>query len=184
MADEDEGLGLDDGTDGGAAPSKGGKGLLIPGLLKWVAIGLAAIILIVTVVVITMKIVGGNNTSASTAIPMTEEFTSTREILDWYTSLGMTQTRTQEANPATVRVEVVLGYKKEDKAVSTEITQRTVELKDFLRRYFTQKTAEELRPQNEEALKIEIRNYINDSILSNSKIKEVRFMQLDVIQTN
>ena len=182
MADEDEGLGLDDGGDAGAAPSKGGKGLLIPGLLKWVAIGLAAVILIVTVVVITMKIVGGNNTGTSAAIPMTEEYTASKEILDWYTSLGLIQTRTMEANPASVRVDVVLGYKKEDKATSTEITQRTVELKDFLRRYFTQKTAEELRPQNEENLKIEIRNAINDSILSSSKITDVRFMQMDVIQ--
>lgn len=182
MADEDEGLGLDDSGDGGAAPAKSGKGLLIPGLLKWVAIGLAAIILIVTVVVITMKIVGGNNTGTTAAIPMTEEYTASKEILDWYTSLGLIQTRTMEANPASVRVDVVLGYKKEDKATSTEITQRTVELKDFLRRYFTQKTAEELRPQNEENLKIEIRNAINDSILSSSKIKDVRFMQMDVIQ--
>ncbi|MCR4822266.1 MAG: flagellar basal body-associated FliL family protein [Treponema sp.] len=182
MADEDEGLGLDEGGDAGAAPSKGGKGLLIPGLLKWVVIGLAAVILIVTVVVITMKIVGGNNTGTTAAIPMTEEYTASKEILDWYTSLGLIQTRTMEANPASVRVDVVLGYKKEDKATSTEITQRTVELKDFLRRYFTQKTAEELRPQNEENLKIEIRNAINDSILSSSKIKDVRFMQMDVIQ--
>ena len=182
MADEDEGLGLDDGGDAGAAPAKGGKGLLIPGLLKWVAIGLAAIILIVTVVVITMKVVGGNNTGTSAAIPMTEEYTASKEILDWYTSLGLIQTRTMEANPAQVRVDVVLGYKKEDKATSTEITQRTVELKDFLRRYFTQKTAEELRPQNEENLKIEIRNAINDSILSSSKIRDVRFMQMDVIR--
>ncbi len=182
MADEDEGLGLDDGGDAGAAPAKGGKGLLIPGLLKWIAIGLAAIILIVTVVVITMKVIGGNNTGTSAAIPMTEEYTTSKEILDWYTSLGLIQTRTMEANPASVRVDVVLGYKKEDKATSTEITQRTVELKDFLRRYFTQKTAEELKPQNEENLKIEIRNAINDSILSSSKIKDVRFMQMDVIQ--
>jgi len=182
MADEDEGLGLDEGGDAGAAPSGGGKkGLLIPGLLKWVAIGLAAIILIVTVVVVTMKIVGGNN-SGAVAAPVTEEYTGSKEILDWYTSLGLIQTRTMEVNPASVRVDVVLGYKKEDKATSTEITQRTVELKDFLRRYFTQKTAEELRPQNEENLKIEIRNAINDSILSSSKIKDVRFMQMDVIQ--
>lgn len=184
MADEDEGLGLDDGGDAGAAPAKGGKGLVIPGLLKWVAIGLAAVILIVTVVVVTMKVVGGNNTGTNAAIPMTEEYTAAKEILDWYTSLGLIQTRTMEANPASVRVDVVLGYKKEDKATSTEITQRTVELKDFLRRYFTQKTAEELRPQNEENLKIEIRNAINDTILSSSKIKDVRFMQMDVIQSN
>ncbi|MDY2844160.1 MAG: flagellar basal body-associated FliL family protein [Treponema sp.] len=182
MADEDDGLGLDDGGADASASAKGGKGLLIPGLLKWVAIGLGAVILIVTVVIITTKVAGGNNSGAPSSILMTEDYTPTREILDWYTSLGLIQTKTMEANPASVRVDVVLGYKKEDKATSTEITQRTVELKDFLRRYFTQKTAEELRPQNEENLKIEIRNAINDSILSSSKIKDVRFLTLDVIQ--
>ncbi|MDE6350351.1 MAG: flagellar basal body-associated FliL family protein, partial [Treponemataceae bacterium] len=106
---------------------------------------------------------------------------ATRELLDWYTSLGSLRTKTSDAIPASVVVDVVLGYKKEDKATSTEITQRSIELKDFLRRYFTQKTAEELAPQNEENLKIEIRNAINDQILSSSKIKDVRFMQLDVI---
>lgn len=182
-ADEDEGLGLDDNGADTAAPAKGGKGLLIPGLLKWIAIGLGAVILIVTVVVITTAVTSGNNSNKNYITgPMSEDYNATREILDWYTSLGLIQTKTMEANPASVKVDVVLGYKKEDKATSTEITQRTVELKDFLRRYFTQKTAEELRPQNEENLKIEIRNAINDSILSSSKIKDVRFMTLDVMQ--
>jgi len=181
MADDDS-LNLDDEA-GEAAPSKkrGGGGGFLPTLLKWVALGLGAVILIVTIVVITMKIVGGNS-SAQAVVPVTEEYTSNREILDWYSSLGQIRTKTNDVNPASVVVDVVLGYKHEDKATSTEITQRTVELKDFLRRYFTQKSADELRPQNEENLKIEIRNAINDSILSSSKIKDVRFMSLDVIQ--
>ena len=128
-----------------------------------------------------MKIVGGSQSGVS-VVPVTEEYTSNKEILDWYSSLGSIRTKTSDVNPASVIVEVVLGYKKDDKATSTEITQRTVELKDFLRRYFTQKSYEELKPQNEEALRIEIRNAINDSILSSSKIKDVRFMTLDVIQ--
>ena len=179
MADDDD-LGLDEGDAGGAPAKKGGGlGGLLPTLLKWIAIGLGAIILIVTVVIITMKFVGGNTTNQA-PVPVAEEYTARKEILDWYSSLGSVRVKTSETNPATVVVEVVLGYKKDDKATSTEITQRTIELKDFLRRYFTQKTADELRPQNEENLKIEIRNAINDSILSSSKIKDVRFLSLDV----
>ncbi len=178
MADDDD---LDMGDDGDAsAPKKGGGGGFLPTLLKFIALGLGAVILIVTVVIVTMKIMGGNNTQQVT-VPVTEEYSATRERLDWYTSLGSLRTKTSDAVPASVVVDVVLGYKKEDKATSTEITQRSIELKDFLRRYFTQKTAEELAPQNEENLKIEIRNAINDQILSSSKIKDVRFMQLDVI---
>lgn len=185
MADDDDlDLNDDSGSDDLGSSSKkkkGGLGGVFPGLLKWVAIGLGAVILIVTVVFITVKIVGGNQ-AAVPSVPITEEYTSNKEILDWYSSLGTIRTKTSDVNPASVIVEVVLGYKKEDKATSAEITQRTVELKDFLRRYFTQKSYEELRPQNEEELRIEIRNAINDSILSSSKIKDVRFMQLDVIQ--
>ncbi|MBP3608028.1 MAG: flagellar basal body-associated FliL family protein [Treponema sp.] len=183
MADDDD-LNLNDDI-GGEAPSssKSGKGVgsFLPFLLKWIAIGLGAIILIVTVVVITMNVVNSNQTQ-TVPVPMAEEYTASKEILDWYSSLGSIRTKTSDVNPASVIVEVVLGYKKEDKATSTEITQRTIELKDFLRRYFTQKSYEDLRPQNEESLRIEIRNAINDSILSSSKIKDVRFMQLDVIQ--
>ena len=181
MADESDENGMDDEGMEGASAASSKKGLLIPGLLKWVAIGLGAIILIVTVVVITMKIVGGSSSNVP-VVPQGEEFVQNREVLDWYTSLGQIQTKTSDVNPGSVMVDIVLGYKKDDKATSTEITQRTVELKDFLRRYFTQKTVAELMPQNEESLKIEIRNYINDSILTSTKIKDVRFMKLDVVQ--
>lgn len=178
MADNND----DDMMDGEAtaAPAKG-KGMVLPGLLKFVAIGLGAVILIVTIVVITVHIMGVSK-AGTTAVPTTEEYTQTKEVLDWYQSLGSIRTKTSDATPASVVVDVVLGYKKDDKATSTEITQRTVELKDYLRRYFTQKSVDELKPSDEETLKIEIRNAINDSILSGSKIKDVRFMQLDVIQ--
>lgn len=185
MAEDDASLNMDDnGADAAAAPApKKGKGILgiLPALLKWVAIGVGAVILIVTVVIITMKIVGGNSTQQVT-VPVSEEYDNHKEVLDWYSSLNVIRTQTSDDPPANVMVEVVLGYKKEDKATSTEISQRTVELRDFLRRYFTQKTAEELKPQNEENLKIEIRNAINDSILSSSKIKDVKFLSLSVIQ--
>lgn len=184
MADEDD-VGIDDsGDDGmGMAPSKkrGGMGGLLPTLLKWIAIALGGIILIVTVVIITMKVAGGNSAQQA-VVPVSEEYSSHKEVLDWYSSLGTVRTKSSDEEPASIVVEVVLGYKKDDKATSTEISQRTVELKDFLRRYFTQKTAEELKPYNEENLKIEIRNAINDSILSTSKIKDVKFLTLDVIR--
>lgn len=183
MAAEDEDLmGDDAGADAAANGSKGGKGLAIAGLLKWIALGIGAVILIVTVVVVTTLIMNNNKSGNQGPQILSEEYTVSREVLDWYTSLGPIQTKTDEANPATVTVEVVFGYKKDDKATSTEITQRNVELKDYLRRYFTEKTADELTPRNEEKLKIEIRNSINDNILSSSKIKDVRFLKLDVIK--
>lgn len=183
MADDDE-INLDDG--GSSTPEKkGGLGGLLPGLLKWVIIALAAIIVIVVVVVVTVKITSKNSTQV-TAIPTSEEYVSgQREIYDWYTSLGIIQTTTADDPPATVRVDVALAYKKDDKITSTEITQRSVELKAFLRRYFSGKTAAELRnTNNEDALENEIKNGINDKILSSSRIRDVVFQQKDVIEQN
>ena len=179
----DEGLNINDGAmETGSSPKKkGGIGAIFPTLLKWCAIVVGAIILVVTVVVITMKIMN-SNTPATTAIASTEEITTKREQLDWYTSLQQIRTKTNDPIPASVLVDVVLGYKKDDKATSTEITSRNVEIRDFLRRYFTGKSSLELKPGNEEALRIEIRNTINDDILSTSRIKDVRFLSLEVIE--
>lgn len=171
----------DNETTGESEKKSKGIGGLLPTLLKWVAIVLGAIILIVTVVVITMKIVGGN-TSQQAVIPVSQEYGSKREVLDWYTSLGQVSTKTSDSIPASVIVEVVLGYKQADKAASTEITQRQIEIKDYLRRYFTELTVEDLRPRNEEKRRIEIRNAINDDILSSSKIRDVRFLSLQIIE--
>ena len=184
MADDDD-MNLD-GDGGSSAPEKkGGLSGLLSGVLKWVIIAVAAVIVIVVVVVITMKIAGKNSTQIS-AIPQSEEYASgQREVYDWYTSLGVIQTTTADDPPATVRVDVVLGYKKDDKATSTEITQRTVELRSYLRRYFNSKTASELRnPGYEDYLQNEIKNGINDKILSSSRIRAVEFQQKDVIVQN
>ncbi len=178
----DDGLdGLDEGGESSAPSKKRGGGGLIPSLLKWVAIGVGAVVLIVVIVVVTVKIMG-KNTTGTTTVAISDEYTVQREILDWYTSLGAIRTKTSDDIPASVVVDIALGYKKEDKACSTEITQRNIELKDFLRRYFTQKTIAELKPQNETKLKIELRNEINDEILSSSKIKDISFLQLDVLE--
>ena len=182
MADEDTSL---DDNDLGVSSSSGkkskGMGGLLPTLLKWIAIVIGAIILIVTVVIITMKVMGTNNT-ATVAVPVSPEYTSKRELLSWYNSIGSIKTKTCDEVPASVIVEVVLGYKVDDKTTATEITQRQIEIKDFLRRYFTGKTAAELRPNNEVKLQMEIRNTINDDILSTSRIKDVKFLTLDVLE--
>ena len=180
MADD----GLDGLEDGGASASsgkKGGMGGALPGLLKWVAIALGAIILIVVIVVVTVNILN-KNTTGTPSIPISDEYVTQREILDWYTSLGAIRTKTSDDISASGVVDIALGYKKDDKATSTEITQRNIELKDFLRRYFTEKTIAELKPQNEQKLKIELRNAINDEILSTSKIRDISFLQLDVLE--
>ncbi len=183
MADDNAAadLGGDD-LGGGDAPAKKGGGLkgAFPALLKWILIALAAVIFIITVVFIAVKIMTKNSAS-QTQIPITEEFTTQREDYDWYTSLDQVRTSTADPIPSSVVVQVALGYKKADKQASTEITSRRIEIIDFLRRYFSTKTAEELRPENEGVIKTQIKDQINDDILSNSKIKAVMFTEKDVV---
>ncbi len=181
MADDDLDIG-DSDISGGTSPKKsGGLGSLISSILKWVAVGVGAIILIVTVVVITMNIMN-QNTRAVSAVPVSSEYVGTREILDWYSSIGQIRTKTIDQNSASVIVEVVLGYKTGEKSTSTEITARQIEIKEFLRRFFSEKTVLELKPQNEDRLRLEIRNAINDTILSSSKIRDVRFTGYEVVE--
>ena len=136
--------------------------------------------LIVTVVIITMNVMGGNKTR-QTQVPISEEYKEYAEELDWYQSLGEIQTRTSDASHASVLVNIFLGYKKEDKVASAEITAQKIPIRDFLRNYFADKSVEDLSPKNEERLKIEIRNEINDRILNKSKIRKISFDKLQVV---
>lgn len=183
MADDNADLNLDESA-GDASPSgkrKGRIGGFFTGMLKWILIAIAAIILIVVVVFVTIKIVG-KNTSAQTTIPIGEEYRAQKEELDWYQGLDAIRTKTSDELPSSVVVRVFLGYKKDDKQAAAEIASRRVELTSFLRRYFAQKTNYELRPQDEDRIVIELRNGINDEILSNAKIRDVSIQQLDVIE--
>lgn len=184
MADDDE-LNLDDGGAAPAPAKKGGIGGLFTGLLKWIIIGIVAIIVIVVISFIVAKIVTNNKSGSDTSSKYIDEYVDEREEFDWYKSIGTIQTFTSEEPPATVRSTVYIGYKKDDKATSAEITAKSVELKEFLRVYFRGKTAAELKNvNNEEKFKIEIRNGINDKILSKSKIRAISFDQLDVVEQN
>lgn len=121
-----------------------------------------------------------------TPIPSSDEYVSgKREIYDWYTSLGLIEAKTSDSDPATVLVDVALAYKKDDTTTADEIRQRNVELKAFLRRFFSGKKASDLRDiKKEDELENEIKNGINDKILSSGRIRDVVFQQKDVIGGN
>ena len=184
MADEDD-ISLDEGgSDAAVSSDKGGsKGGLIPMLLKWVAIGLVGAILIFVIVWFTGSFIfdwGGGSIAAP--VQEADEYAATQEDLDGYTSLETLKVRTVGENSIQVVVNIRLGYKKDDKTASAEISSKLVLIEDYMRRYFRGRTASELLPEKEDAIRIEIRNAINDNILVRSKIKDVRFKQFDTIQ--
>ena len=177
MSDQDD-INLE-GGDAGAGEGKKSGGGMLPQLLKWVAIVLGALIFIITVVVVTVNIMGSSGKN-QTSIPVSEEYTGLREVLQWYQAVGTIQTRTTDSITASVVMDVAFGYTFDDKVTPAELSSRLVEIKDFLRSFIQRKTAAELK--NEEKIKIEIRNYINDNILSKSKIKDVRFTKYEIVE--
>lgn len=163
--------------------AKAGKVLSIVSLV--LAIVGAAIFIGVSVSPFVTAITSKNAAVEQTVLPVGDYTSGLRETYDWYKSLGTIQTFTSDEPEKNVRVEIYLGYKKDDKATSTEITSRSTEIKEFLRRYFRGKTAAELKnPNNEEKFQMEIRNGINDKVLSESKVRAVSFHELSVEDTN
>lgn len=102
--------------------------------------------------------------------------------LDWYTSLNQIRARTKDDVPASVTVTVVLGYKKGDKKTSKEIEGRRIEITDFLRRFFSRCSVEDLGPQNEQQIRKKLCDQLNKNIFSEPMILDVRVTSLDVFR--
>jgi flagellar FliL protein len=185
MAD-DEDAGLTDGSEGadgegGGGGDKKGPGVL-PKLLKFVAIGLAALVFIVTVVVVTFNIINGSGKQAQQAIPQTESYAAIKPIYSTYDGVGQVMTRTRDATPFSVSVSPVLEYDTGDNVTQTELIGRKVQLIDFFRRYFGSKFATELQPENEAKLKSEIQELLNTTVLDKARVRGVLFTGFDVFE--
>ena len=178
MADEDDVLDGGDGDEGGG--SKKGGGGLIPKLLKFVAIGLGALVFIVTVVVITVNLLNSGGKPAQAQIPQTESYIAVKPIYSAYDGIGSITTRTKDATPYNVAVTPVLQYDLNDNSTQTELIARKVELQDFFRRFFSGKYMSELQPENEIKLKNEIKELINTQQLDKARVRNVLFTTFDL----
>ncbi|GHT57304.1 flagellar basal body protein FliL [Spirochaetia bacterium] len=188
MSDSDE-LNLNEGgeaADGekGAASKKGpGLKALLPTILKFAAIGLGALIFIVTVAVITFNIMNTGGKSQTAVTDPTNAYLGTRPVYAYYNLIGAVTTRTKDPN-VSVTVEVLIGYddKNGNAATASNINAYQNELRDWVRRYFSTKTAEELQPQNEERIKNEIRERLNTEILDATKARKILFNRFDIME--
>ena len=181
MSDSDDiDLGEEGAGDGGKKKASGFAALL-PNLLKFVAIGLGALIFIVTVCVITYNILNKSGTSA-TILPENSPYLGPRPQYSMFSSIGSIRTSTRDPSPYSVVVDMIIGYDLNDNTVSTELTGRLYELRDFVRSYFRSKTAQELEPENEARIKQEIIELLNTRVLTTAKVRIILFNQLDVME--
>jgi flagellar FliL protein len=119
--------------------------------------------------------------AAQTMIPGNSPYDGARPQYSYYTNIGLIRTRTSDAVPSTVVVEMVLGYDLNDNMATTELNERMYELRDFVRSFFRSKTAAELQPENEARLKQEIVELLNTRVFSTARIRMVFFNQFDVM---
>jgi flagellar FliL protein len=177
---------LDEGDVGGEESEKkkadGGRlGNLLPTLLKFVGIGLALVILVVTVSVITYNLLskGGKQ---QTDIPVTESYLGKKPVYQMFTLLGPMTVST--GDPAyTLRFDMVIGYDENDNTAGAEFSSRQIQIRDFLRQYFRNKTFDQLKPQNEAQLKRDIKEQINTQIMDKARIREIYFNTFEVMGT-
>jgi flagellar FliL protein len=185
MSDSDD-LDLEGGDApeaGGAAPKKkGGLGNLLPTLLKFVAIGIGALVFIVTVSVITYNVMNKGGENQTVLADPSSPYVGKRQEYSYYDTIGTVTTRTKDYPvTASVTVEMILGYDLGDQPASLELVQRRWEIRDFTRRYFSGKYAAELAPDREEELKKDIREQLNTRFLDNARVRIVLFNRLDVM---
>ncbi|MDR3276793.1 MAG: flagellar basal body-associated FliL family protein [Treponema sp.] len=174
----------DEGGEGEDQKKKKGAGLaaLLPNLLKWGAIGLVVIILMVTTVIVAVNLSSRGGQNQTAAADPSSPYLGKRPTYTYFTSIGTVRTRTRDAVSHSVSVDMVLGYDEGDKNTPAELTSRLYELRDFVRTFFSGKSAEELAPENEALLKQEILEYLNTRILANSKVRIITFNQLDIME--
>jgi flagellar FliL protein len=182
MSDDIEDIGGEE-AEGAAAPKKAsGLAAVLPNLLKFIAIGLGALIFIVTVAVITFNIMSKGGKSQTTVADPTSPYVGKHPEYSNYTLIGQVTTRTRDKAVINVTVDVVLQYDLNNVAAQTELTSRQYDLRDFVRRYFSGKYAEELAPEHEERLKRDIQEILNTRFLDTAKVRNVLFLKLDIME--
>ena len=178
---------LDDMEEGespesGPKKKKGGLGTLLPTLLKFAAIGIGALLFIVTVSVITYNIMNDGGKTQTNVTDPSSPYIGRRPIYAWYTDIGTVTTRTKDEMSHNVSVVMNIGYDTTNLTAYSELSQRKFELQDFVRRYFAGKYADDLKPENEERLKQEIKEMLNKRYLENPSVRDITFTKFDVME--
>lgn len=106
-------------------------------------------------------------------VPSSENISQNRDVLSWSTEIAA---ENKTSDDGKVSLSVVLAYN--DKNTATEITAQNDTIAVYLKNLIAQKTTADFSPKNEAALQAEIRDYINDNIIT-GRVRDVRFMELD-----
>ena len=180
MADEEQFL--DDDVTGEEEQAGGAKPGFLSGLLltvlKWAAIGLAAIILVATVSYVTFNLFfkGKQPTGRPQFSP---EYQQDDVDMEFFKNM-LEQIRGQTADdpPRTFVVNVSIGYVKGDVPLQTELISKTEQIQNMILKFFGQKPSSELVTGNFETLESDLVSKLNNSLLRSGQIKKVLIHEL------
>ena len=108
-------------------------------------------------------------------VPNDETISQNRDVLSWYDEISAAAATSDGSN---ISISVALGYKADDKATSTELVKRKAEICSYLQDLIKNKTFADFSPKNENALGLEIRDYINDNVIT-GRVREVLFTDIN-----
>jgi flagellar FliL protein len=104
-----------------------------------------------------------------------------RPSYSYYDGIGNITVRTRDFPvSSTVSVTMIIGYDEGDQNMWQELNNRRFELRDFVRLFFSSKTAAELAPERDAAIKSEIREMLNTRFLDSRGARNILFDRLDI----
>lgn len=186
MSDTSE---LDNDTDLAEAGGKKKKekkkksagGAMASGLIKilvMVAALIAAVLFMVAVSFIVVKAVTRDLTG-SILIDLEAQQYNPPGNYDYVEPSIQVRGRTSDRVPRSFMITTVFGVLPGDERTSAELARRNSQLRDLLRQFFSSRKVEELNPEREAELKIELRGQVN-RILSQGRVSDVLFTEFIV----
>ena len=169
----------DDGRLGGAKRDDGSRGgrLSAERVLRMVIVALAAVLVIGTAYAL---LAGTRGKAASRQAPAPKVETP-RQGEAVYSRIGTIRAATRDEHAAVVAASIVFPYEAQNRAFKVELDDKASRLRDECVRFFSEKSAEELHPAFEGALKTGLRDRLN-AMLSLGKIREIWFSDFAVIR--
>jgi flagellar FliL protein len=134
---------------------------------------------------ITYNIMSKGGKSQTVVTDPSSPYLGKRPEYAYYDQIGSITTRTRDYPvSSSVTVEMIIGYDLNDSAATLELIGRRHELRDFIRRYFTNKYTSDLLPEKEDDIKREIREQLNTRFLDTARVRLILFNRLDVMDMN
>ena len=181
MSDEGDFL-VDEEVTGEGQPEAGERAGLLSGalfnILKWAAIGLAAIILIATVSFVTFNLlIRGREPQGLPEFSM-ERPDANIDLEFFSNNLGSIRGQTADDPPLSFLASVSIGYKAGDTKVQTELIAKNEQIQNAILLFLGSKRASELRTGNLAQLQEEIKAMLNARLIRDGVVHEVLFSEI------